>query len=60
MTDSQPRSWTAAELKALLGAVLAVVLWGGAWAVFGFAGLIIPALFLVLLVSVMLVWVSRG
>ncbi|MCA8884049.1 MAG: hypothetical protein KDA50_09950 [Rhodobacteraceae bacterium] len=62
MTDHLPQSrgWTATELKALLGAILAVVLWGGAWALLGFAGLIIPALALVFLVFVMLIWISRG
>lgn len=52
--------WNRAEWQAA-GLVLAVaVIWGGGYALFGFAGLIVPALLIVLAAFVMLVWISRG
>lgn len=52
--------WTGAEFQALLIALLALITWGGSFALFGFAGLITPALALVALVATLLVWISRG
>lgn len=52
--------WTGAEFKALLIALLALIVWGGSFALFGFAGLITPALVLVATVGTLLVLVSRG
>lgn len=49
------REWLAAALG--LG-VIAV--WGGSFALFGFPGLIVPALLLVAAAFVMIVWISRG
>lgn len=52
--------WSRAEWQAA-GIVLAIaVIWGGGYAVFGFAGLIVPALLIVLVAFIMLVWISRG
>lgn len=49
------REWLAAAI--VLGVA---VVWGGSFALFGFPGLIIPALLLVAAAFVMIVWISRG
>ncbi len=52
--------WSRAEWQAV-GLVLAVaVIWGGGYALFGFVGLIVPALLMVLAAFVLLVLISRG
>lgn len=52
--------WSRREWMAI-GIVLAVaVVWGGSYALFGFPGLIIPALLLVAFAFVMIVWISFG
>lgn len=52
--------WSRAELQAA-GLVLAIAaLWGGGYALFGFVGLIVPALLMVLVAFIMLVLISRG
>ncbi|MEV8466430.1 hypothetical protein AB0T83_06495 [Fluviibacterium sp. DFM31] len=52
--------WTGTEFRTLLLAVLALATWGGAIALFGFAGLIVPALALVGVMALVLVMISRG
>jgi hypothetical protein len=47
--------WQAAGLVAAVAAV-----WGGGYALFGFAGLIVPALLFVVAAFVLLVLISRG
>lgn len=49
------REWMAAAL--VLGVA---VVWGGSFALFGFPGLIVPALLLVAAAFVMIVWISFG
>lgn len=52
--------WTLGEWQAA-GLVLAVLaIWGGGFALFGAAGLIVPALSLVAAAFVLLVLISRG
>jgi hypothetical protein len=52
--------WTKGEWQAAGLVVAVAAIWGGGYALFGFAGLIVPALVMVLLAFVMLVWISRG
>ncbi|WP_424990037.1 hypothetical protein [Fluviibacterium sp. S390] len=52
--------WTGTEFVTLLVAVLALATWGGSIALFGFAGLIVPALTLVGVMALVLVLISRG
>lgn len=52
--------WTRGEWQAA-GIVLAIAaIWGGGYALFGFVGLIVPALLMVAVAFVMLVLISRG
>ncbi len=52
--------WNAEELKALGIALAVLVVWIGGFALIGFAGLIIPALLLVLGSFVAIILISRG
>jgi fatty acid desaturase len=52
--------WNRSELLALALALGALVLWGLSIVVFGFAGLIVPGLILVLGAFVALIFISRG
>ena len=56
----RPFSWSGDELKGLAIGVGALVVWALAIMLFGFAGVIVPALLLVVVVFVLLVIVSRG
>ncbi len=52
--------WSRRELLAIALVLGVAVVWGGSFALFGFPGLIVPALLLVAVAFVMLVWISRG
>jgi len=52
--------WNIQELKALGLALAVLLVWIGSVAVFGFPGLIVPALFLVLATFVVLIVISQG
>lgn len=52
--------WSRAEWQAAALVLAVAAIWGGGYALFGFAGLIVPALVIVLVAFVMLVWISRG
>lgn len=52
--------WTRREWVAVALVLGVIVAWAGSFALFGFAGLIVPALVLVAVAFVMLVWISRG
>ena len=52
--------WNAEELKALAIALAVLAVWIGGFALIGFAGLIIPALLLVLGSFVAIILISRG
>jgi hypothetical protein len=52
--------WSRREWLAIALVLGVVVVWGGGYALFGFPGLIVPALLLVAVAFVMLVWISFG
>ena len=52
--------WNAEELKALAIALAVLAVWIGGFALVGFAGLILPALLLVLGAFVAIILISRG
>lgn len=52
--------WSRGEWQAAGLALAVAAIWGGGYALFGFAGLIVPALLMVLVAFVMLVLISRG
>ncbi|MCA8880856.1 MAG: hypothetical protein KDA73_13080 [Rhodobacteraceae bacterium] len=54
------KGWNREEMIALAIALAAVVVWGASILLFGFGGLIVPALLLVLLTFVVIITISRG
>jgi hypothetical protein len=52
--------WNAEELRALAIALAVLAVWIGGFALVGFAGLILPALLLVLGAFVAIILISRG